>query len=189
MNRREAIARVAWIMGGTVLGAELFMNLGCNPSEKGSKELFDADQIRLLDEIAETILPRTSTPGAKEAGVGQFIAVMVKDCYTEEDQDVFKAGLSTLQDEFEKKYDLSFMEADQAKRTTFLVGLDKEQREFASRKKAEEPNHYFAMMKQLALLGYFTSEVGATQALRYNPVPGRYDGCIPYKKGDKAWAL
>lgn len=189
MNRREAIARVAWIMGGTVLGAELFMNLGCNLTEKSGSELFDADQISLLDEIAETILPQTSTPGAKAAKVGQFMNVMVKDCYTKEDQKVFKDGLSALEKEFENKYKQSFIDADQVKRTEFLTLLDKQQRDFAASKKPEAPNHYFAMMKQLTLLGYFTSEVGATQALRYNPVPGRYDGCTPYKKGDRAWAI
>jgi len=50
------------------------------------------------------------------------------------------------------------------------------------------PAHYFTMMKQLTLLGYFTSKPGATEALRYVPVPGRYEGCIPYTKGEKAWA-
>jgi len=53
---------------------------------------------------------------------------------------------------------------------------------------ALSPNHYFTMMKQLTLFGYFTSKPGATQALRYVAVPGHYDGCMPYKKGDKAWA-
>jgi hypothetical protein len=55
-------------------------------------------------------------------------------------------------------------------------------------KKEADPNHYFGMMKQLTLLGYFTSEIGATQALRYIAIPGKYEGCVPYKKGDKAWA-
>jgi hypothetical protein len=55
-------------------------------------------------------------------------------------------------------------------------------------KKPEDDNHYFRMMKELTLLGYFTSEIGSTQARRYVPVPGRYEGCIPYKKGDKAFA-
>lgn len=189
MNRREAIAKVAWIMGGTVLGAELFMTIGCNPSREGVDGLFDTDQIRLLDEIAETILPKTSTPGAKAAKVGEFIPVMVRDCYNKEDQSVFVNGLSSLEKRFKEKYGQSFMDSDVAKRTAFLIELDKEQKEFARNKKPEEPNHYFSMMKQLTLLGFFTSEVGATQALRYVPVPGRYDGCIPYTKGDKAWAL
>lgn len=189
MNRREAIAKVAWIMGGTVLGAELFMSTGCNSSPKGTDGLFDTDQIMLLDEIAETILPETSTPGAKAAGVGQFMTIMVKDCYSREDQKVFTKGLSTLEDKFKKEYGQSFMKSDKAKRTIFLTALDKEQKEFSRTKKPEEPNHYFSMMKQLTLLGFFTSEVGATQALRYLRVPGKYNGCVPYNKGDRAWAL
>jgi len=189
MNRREAIAKVAWIMGGTVLGAELFMSTGCNSSQKGTDGLFDTEQIGLLDEIAETILPETSTPGAKAARVGEFMTVMVKDCYSKEDQKVFTKGLSTLEDKFKERYGHSFMNSDKAKRTTFLTALDKEQKEFSVTKKPHEPNHYFSMMKQLTLLGFFTSEVGVTQALRYLPVPGKYDGCTPYAKGDRAWAL
>ena len=56
------------------------------------------------------------------------------------------------------------------------------------KKKKEDPAHYFRMMKELTILGYFTSEIGATQALRYVAVPGRYEGCVPYTKGEKAWA-
>ncbi len=70
----------------------------------------------------------------------------------------------------------------------FLVALDKEAKDYMSKKKPEDPTHYFRMMKELTLWGYFTSEAGATKALRYVAVPGKYEGCIPYKKGDKAWA-
>ena len=73
-------------------------------------------------------------------------------------------------------------------RHALLVDLDNEQREYMKKKKADEPSHYFRMMKELTLLGYFTSEIGCTQALRYVDVPGKYEGCVPYKKGDKAWA-
>ncbi|WP_407427757.1 gluconate 2-dehydrogenase subunit 3 family protein [Arcticibacter sp.] len=189
MNRREAIAKVAWIVGGAVIGAELFMNTGCNSSQNSNDGLFNTDEISLLDEIAETILPETSTPGAKAAGVGAFMAVMVKDCYSKEDQKVFTKGLSTLEDSFKEQYGQTFMNSDKIKRTAFLTALDTEQKKFSMAKKPEEPNHYFGMMKQLTLLGFFTSEIGATQALRYLPVPGKYDGCIPYNKGDRAWAL
>lgn len=162
---------------------------GCNSSQNGSDDLFDTDQVRLLDEIAETILPETTTPGARAAGVGAFITIMVRDCYSREDQIVFIKGLSTLEAKFKEQYGQSFMSSDQAKRTNFLTALDREQKAFSLAKKPEEPNHYFSMMKQLTLLGFFTSEVGATQALRYLPVPGKFNGCIPYKKGDRAWAL
>ncbi|WP_069657985.1 gluconate 2-dehydrogenase subunit 3 family protein [Arcticibacter eurypsychrophilus] len=189
MDRREAIKKVALIMGGTVLGAELFMQMGCNPSPEKVNNLFDQDQLLLLDEIAETILPQTSTPGAKAAKVGAFMTAMVQDCYIPEDQEVFMKGLSDLDKSFDKKYGSSFLEGDSRSRTEFLKTLDEEQKKYAKEKKPEDPNHYFSMMKQLTLLGYFTSEVGATKALRYLPIPGRYDGCMDYKKGDRAWAI
>ena len=74
------------------------------------------------------------------------------------------------------------------KKKELLVALDKEQKEYTSKKKTEDPPHYFKLMKDLTVQGYFTSEIGATKALRYVPVPGKYESCIPYKKGDKAWA-
>src|SRR5690606_26149353 len=96
MNRREALTRVAWIMGGTVIGANLFLE-GCTRKATGSVEsLFEPDTVDLLGNIADTILPPTGSPGAKEAGVGSFIPVMVRDCYTPEDQQVFLDGLRQL---------------------------------------------------------------------------------------------
>ena len=80
------------------------------------------------------------------------------------------------------------MKASAEKRKEFLITIDKEAKEYQKNKKPEDPAHYFSLMKQLTLLGYFTSEVGATKALRYVAVPGKYEGCVPYKKGDKAWA-
>ena len=79
------------------------------------------------------------------------------------------------------------MKATPEQRHEFLVALDKEQKDYTAGKKADDPAHYFRMMKELTLLGYFTSEIGHTQARRHVPVPGRYDGCIPYKQGDKAF--
>lgn len=188
MNRREAISKVALLVGGSVIGAEMFMNLACSPHAAKVNDLFDEDQMALLDEVAETILPATSTPGAKEAGVGRFMTVMVQDCYTPEDQKVFLKGLSDLDGKSKKEIGKGFMDATPQQRTALLTRLDKEQKDWQEKKPAEAPNHYFTMMKQLTLLGFFTSEVGATKALRYIAVPGRFDGCIPYKKGDRAWA-
>ena len=73
-------------------------------------------------------------------------------------------------------------------RLQLLTKLDTEQKEYVKNKKKEDPAHYFSLIKQLTLLGYFTSEIGCTQARRYVPVPGRFDACIPYNKGDKAFA-
>ncbi|WP_210488195.1 gluconate 2-dehydrogenase subunit 3 family protein [Rufibacter aurantiacus] len=186
MNRREAIAAVGWILGGTLIGAEFLVS--CTSSAAKVNKLFDQDQVTFLDEVGETILPATSTPGAKAAKIGLFMANMVQDCYTPEDQKIFMKGISQVDEESKKKFDKKFMEASPQQRTQLLTQLDNEQKNHQKNKKEEEPNHYFRMMKELTLLGFFTSEVGATQALRYLPVPGRYDACMPYKKGDKAWA-
>ena len=166
----------------------MFLQAGCKPATRNVSDLFKADNVAFMNEIAETILPETSTPGAKAAKVGDFMAVMVRDCYKPEDQEVFVEGLSKVNDESDKMYKKNFMELDAKQRTAVLTALDVEQRKYAEEKEEGQPNHYFRMMKELTLLGFFTSEVGATKALRYLPVPGRFDGCMPYKKGDKAWA-
>ncbi|WP_347156899.1 gluconate 2-dehydrogenase subunit 3 family protein [Pontibacter chitinilyticus] len=186
MNRREAISAVAWLLGGTVVGADLLVS--CTPKAKKVNDLFDQDQVALLDEVGDTILPATKTPGAKAAHVGDFMAMMVQDCYLPEDQQVFADGIKQLNKASKKEYDKDFMALDTKQRTALLTSLDKEQRDYMQNKKPDAPSHYFRMMKELTLLGYFTSEVGATQALRYVPVPGRYEGCTEYKKGERAWA-
>ncbi|WP_259067535.1 gluconate 2-dehydrogenase subunit 3 family protein [Mucilaginibacter sp. X4EP1] len=205
MNRRDAIGKVALLMGGAVIGAEFFIS-GCKSTSTQVSDLFDADHVAFLNEVADTILPTTSSPGAKAANVGQFMAVMVRDCYTPEDQKTFLEGISKLDDAAKKQSGSKFLDLSPAQRTDVLVALDKEQKAFTADrdkklvadraahkgqkdyKEPELPNHYFRMVKQLTLLGYFTSEIGATKALRYIAVPGHYDGNLPYKKGDKAWA-
>jgi len=199
MNRRDAIGRVALIMGGAVIGAEFFLS-GCKPGGASNvADLFKEDNVAFLNEVADTILPTTAgSPGAKAAKVGQFIAVMVRDCYTPADQQTFVDGIGKLNDAANKKSGSKFMDLTAQQRTDLLVDLDKEQKEFTTKrdkdmgadkaKHTELPKHYFRMIKELTLLGYFTSEIGATKALRYIAVPGHYDGNLPYKKGDKAWA-
>lgn len=190
MNRRDALSRVALILGGTVVGANLFLE-GCKPADKKATSVtdFTTDDVAYLDEIAETIIPATDTPGAKAAKVGAFMTVMVKDCYEERDQKTFREGMDKINDAAEKKYDKAFLSITPQQRHDLLVGIDNEQKEYGKKKKKDDPEHYFRLMKELTLLGYFTSEPGATQALRYVETPGKYEGCIPYKKGDKAWAL
>ena len=187
MNRREAIERVALLLGGTVIGAEFFLS-GCKQSVSTAENFFDTDNLLYLNEIGETILPKTSSPGAKEAKVGEFMAIMVKDCYSAEDQKVFMAGLDDINQKSNKQFDHNFIDCTPQQKTELLTSLDTEQKKYGETKEKDGPNHYFRMLKELTLLGYFTSEVGCTKAMRYLPVPGKFVGTIPYKKGDKAWA-
>jgi hypothetical protein len=113
---------------------------------------------------------------------------MVTDCYDEKNQKIFTEGIAKIDEASQKKFSTSFAKATADQRKELLTGIDKEATAYNKAKKPEDPAHYFSLMKQLTLLGYFSSEIGATQALRYVAVPGRYEGCIPYKKGDKAWA-
>src|SRR5450755_4348816 len=98
MNRREALSSVALLLGGTIIGAEVFLS-GCTNADKkiGSAGLnFSPDDISFLDEVGETIIPATDSPGAKEAKIGEFMHVIVRDCYDEKEQQIFIDGMAQL---------------------------------------------------------------------------------------------
>jgi len=182
MERKEAVQYISLLLGGTLVGANSFL-LGCKTTDK---KLFSKEDQPYLDEIAETILPETKTPGAKAAGVGQFMIVMITDCYDEKEQMIFREGMKKINEESETKFGKSYLNIMPEQRHDLLLQIDSEQKQYSKNKKEDEPVHYFRMMKELTLLGYFTSKPGCTQAKRYMPVPGKYIGCVPYKKGDKA---
>lgn len=188
MNRREAIQRVAMLVGGTVIGANLFLEGCTRPASTDVATLFEKNTTDFLGDLAEAILPETDTPGAKEAGVGSFIPVMIRDCYTEEDQKSFIEGLNGVDERAKKDFGKKFQELSAAEQLEFVNTQDKEAKEYQKNRKEGDPNHFFTMLKQLTLTGFFTSEVGMTKALRYVKVPGKFDGDYPYKKGDRAFA-
>lgn len=204
MDRRDAVKYISVLLGSAVVGGDALL-VGCK-SNTGKTDWLSPESVAYLDEIGETILPRTKTPGAKDAQVGKFMQVMVNDCYEEGDQKAFKEGMDKLNDAAKKKFNKTFMEATPEQRKDLLIQIDKEakdyQKSISAYNKAEDDKynkdlkyvrqkkspHYFTMMKQLTLLGFFTSEPGLTKALRYTAVPGKFEGCIPYKKGDPAFA-
>ncbi len=187
MKRREAISRAALLMGGTFVGAQAFLS-GCQ--QQAPKEgLFSADDVALLDEVGETILPNTEgSPGAKAARIGEFMKIIVTDCYSDAEQKVFVGGLVKLNKASQEMQGDVFMLISPEKREKLLVALLAQAESFNESKAENDPVHYFTMMHQLTIWGYFSSEPGAMQALRYVAVPGRWEGCVPYARGDKAWA-
>jgi hypothetical protein len=189
IDRREAIRRVTALLGGVAL-------IGGSGLLEASERLqpraavtrrgvgrFTRQDVALLDEVADTILPETKTPGAKAVQTGAFMALMVTDTYTERDQAVFRDGMQKLNA-------ASFMTLPPAQRLAVLEPLDREQKAYmdARGERKDTPPHFFRMMKELALLGYFTSEIGCTQAQRYVEAPGSFDPCVPYTPGERAWA-
>jgi len=191
IDRREAVLRVSALLGGAALIGGSSLLAACAkdraPAAVGVGA-FSATDIALLDEVADTILPATSTPGAKAAKVGPFMALMVTDTYDEKDQQIFRAGLTQLEEACRKAHNTGFMTASPEQRLSLLETLDKEQKAYQDAKQKGDPNHYFRMVKELTLLGYFTSEIGCTQAQRYAETPGRFDPCVPYTAGETSWA-
>ena len=186
MNRREAIKQVTAMLGGAALigGGGLVAAVERAHARAAASRLqvgtFTAQDIALLDEVAETILPETKTPGAKAAHVGAFMAVMVTDTYDDRQQAIFRDGMQQLNA-------ASFMTATPAQRLAKLEQLDREQKAYMDSRAEGAPPHYFRLIKELTLLGYFTSEIGCTQAMRYRETPGRFDPCVPYTPGETTW--
>ena len=207
VTRREVIQQVAAMLGGAALvGGDRLLAFSFDDEAlaramaQGTGPLSAAD-VALLDEIAETILPETATPGAKAAKTGAFMALMVTDVYTAPAQQVFRDGLRSVDETCRRTNGTAFMQATAAQRLTVLEALDREQKQVmearvpapsnrapAPTSSNDEPAHYFRMMKELALLGFFTSEIGCTKALRYIESPGRFDPCAPHAPGDRSWA-
>lgn len=196
IDRREAIKRVSALLGGVALVGSVALLTGCAGDRVPSIATADApigsftvDDQTFLAEVADTILPDTEkSPGAKAAGVGPFMAVMVTDCYTPADQAVFRDGMRSINAACSAMHQTSFMEATPTQRLMLLTALDQEQYDFTKTKKPEQASHYFRMMRELTMVGFFTSEIGYTKAMRYIETPGRFDPCVPYTAGEKSWA-
>ena len=218
ITRREAILRVTALLGGVALVGGSSLLTGCR-NDVNPDAPFTTEEIAFLDEIADTILPRTSTPGAKDVQTGAFMAMMVTDTYDAKNRKIFRDGMKAIDDATDKAHNTTFMRATPQQRLAVLQAIDRDQKVYSDARDEEnrrrsmaylsdqrqeqapgsdvgaatavtqdKPAHYFRMMKELALLGYFTSEIGATQAQRYVESPGRYDPCVPYTPGEKAWA-
>jgi len=212
MNRRDALMRVALVAGATASLPALADTLEASATRRaltGKPVFFTADQDATIAELADTIIPTTKTPGAKAAKVNEIIDIIVKDCYREPEQKAFVEGLARTNKLSQDAYGKAFAQLDGTQRIDIVKKLEAEARQqradMANAKKVQAgagqndvqmPKEkqksiapFFTMMKDLTLTGYFTSEIGATQALEYVAVPGRYDGCVPLKPGQKAWAL
>ncbi|MGO4878000.1 gluconate 2-dehydrogenase subunit 3 family protein [Pedobacter psychrotolerans] len=200
MDRRDLLKSIAILTGGTLIGADALLSSFTYPNSKAIG-ILSQNQISLLNELGETILPGTAkSQGARAANVGALINTIVSDCYTKAQQTTFLTSLTQVNADILKSFKKPFLSASKAEKHNFLTVLDqqaydfqkeKQQKDRESKKDNEKfvatPNHYFTGLKQLILWAYFNSEIGATEALRFVSVPTRYEGCVPYHKGDRAW--
>lgn len=194
--RREALKQLACLMGGALSTPVILGMLnGCSPKPGVAwKPAFLTEQQgALLAEVAEIMIPRTDTPGAKDIGISAFIDTMLKDAYPAEDQKRYLAGLTAFEEQSQHEYGRAFLKLEQPQQAALVqsvhdIATAAEQPQRTRPTKVERP--FILMTKELALLGYFSSEVGATQVLQYLPVPGAFHGCIPLSQAGngKTWA-
>jgi hypothetical protein len=199
MNRREAIQKTALALGYT-LSAPLVSAVlnGCKAKSNlaFTPVFFTGDQGRLVSAIAETILPRTNTPGAIDAGVPGFIDDLLGTVYSPEQQKGFTVGLAAFAEEAKAEIGDDFIDATPEQQLTFLKKKNAEALQGNGGSQSEgwwaagtgSSKPFFLEIKELTVLGFFTSEAGATQVLQYKQVPGPFKGCVPLTEVGKAWA-
>lgn len=189
MNRRDAIKQASILLGGVLsVSAISGVMSGCKAEPKiyWTPKFFTAEEGSTLEAIVERIIPKTDTPGARDAGVHTFIDQMMAEFFPEKDKTAFRDGLKKVETEAKSAHRKSFAALTPEQQDEVLTKFDKEAYD-SSRKKDDSP-HFFKNMKELTVLGFCTSEVGATEFLKYDPVPGAYKGCIPYSEVGAAWA-
>jgi hypothetical protein len=185
MDRRKALKNVALLLGTAISSSTmgvLFESFGVYDGEK-NQVFFSATDEEILGEYADIIIPTTSSSaGAKAAGVGAFIPMMVRDCYPANLQHLFASGMKDMLAKCQKDFNKDFISMNTEERNKLMTDLTAEA--IANGKKPS----FFMIARDLTLLGYYSSEIGCTQAREYLPVPGSYDGNADYKPGQKAWA-
>ncbi len=195
MDRREALKRTAILMG-TAVSASTVAGImqGC-AAEAGvdwNPVFFSSQQALLITEMAETIIPKTDTPGAKEAGVPKFIEDMVSAVLEDQEKEEFMAGLDAFVMTCEAEKGNDFVSLSSSERLSYLQAYNDEMQEMMRTgvRKAPKPDmQFFRRMKELTVVGFFTSQPGATQVLQYSAIPTQYNGCISLEEaGGKTWA-
>lgn len=187
MDRREALKKAAWAMGGAISAPTIFAVLnGCTakPTIDWKPSFFTEDQGILISQVSGIIIPKTDTDGAIEVGVPGFIDQLVHETYKKEDQDKFVASLEEFATAAEAKYGSPFIELDPEQQSGWVLS----QHEAAIVDRSGTGGNFILKLKELTMVGFFTSEVGATQVLQFDPVPGAYHGCVPLAEVGKTWA-
>ncbi|MDH3709706.1 MAG: gluconate 2-dehydrogenase subunit 3 family protein [Cyclobacteriaceae bacterium] len=196
LDRRAALKQLSYLVGGAVATPTLLGILqSCEqapPPLEWQSSFLSEDQARLVSKLADMIIPETKTPGAIEAGVPYFIDSMLDQCLETEAQQMFLDGLNRLNSLSQSHHSQDFLKIEDDQQTAILKKIAAEDHtpdEYSGFGRNPEAKTFFKQLKQLTLLGYFTSEMGATEALEYLQIPGGYDGCTTLIPGQKAWAL
>ena len=199
MNRREMMLAAISTMAGVMVGSPtLRVIAGEAPTTSASRVVLQGHQPEMVRVLAEMIIPATDTPGAIEAGVPRFIEMMVADWYTDTERGIFLDGLAALDASCRTAYGTDFLGCSAEQRVAALSEAEKNAAAYVSplppgflatmAKLIDERTPFFAKLKELTVVGYFSSELGATEFLEYNPMPMRYDGDFDFAKVGTHWS-
>lgn len=182
MDRREALRLATMLLGGA-LSASCTRALLSGGTGRGTPATpaLDAAQLRQVSRAAERIIPRTDTPGAIDAGVPDFIHRIVAEWYTTAERATFLDGLAALDRDAHERFGRIFADLGNAEQDALLAALE------SPVPPRTAPAPIFAQLKELTVLGYYTSEVGAAAELIYRPLPGQYRGDALFHEHGKQW--
>jgi hypothetical protein len=178
LNRRTMLAGAVLLVGG----AAALTRFNRRSSEKADRwPAFSADQFALLEQVTEVIIPATDTPGAIGAGVPAFIRDLLMHWGSKQSRAEISAVLEAIEKRAWAKHGSGFLELPDMQRLELMRAHDEQcvtLRDPAYRK-----------FKQMVLLGYYHSEIGATQELRFELVPGAWRSCLPLNEVGRATAF
>ncbi len=179
MDRREVMRGLAVMFGtGLLLPIRSAIAQGLDAVQLTGAALFCDPLREEVAALAETIIPETDTPGAREAGVAEFIEFMLQEWYPVEDRERFLEGMTILRQHCGRQYQEYFPTLNQATQIQVVTAMQ----DGTIEQFADGGREFFDHIKQLTIFGYYTSEVGMTVERHYLPVPGDYDGAYPYDK-------
>lgn len=200
MIRRD-ILKYIMVATGAGFSGSLAQNLmaGELPTAAPSKSIFDANTSKMVATLSEMIIPKTDTPGAIEAGVPKFIEMMVADWYTDQEREIFFNGLAALDTFCEGQFKKQFLKCNAEQQVTAVKDAEQQAKSHRAMglaalgsdiqaKIIDRKTPFFNKIKELTVLGYYTSEVGAQQELAYDPMPMTYEGDYDFVKVGKQWS-
>ena len=189
MHRRQALRLLASAATLPLLSREafsLFQAVHEQLPEQAVLKTLSPHQNTTVTSIAEIIIPQTNTPGAKAARVNEFIDLILTEWYDEEEKSTFMTGLADVDSRTRDLYGKDFVECGEKQQIEILQALDDEmaaRAEDVRRRRNHPPEkNFFFMMKQLTLVGYYTSQIGFEQELHGEIIPSRHAGCVPLEE-------
>jgi len=204
MKRREFLECAALLVGGVgvsqsgfSLSNEQKIYLASAPSYiERQVNFFSIEQRTLINNLTEIIIPETDTPGAIQAGVGKFIELMLADWLNDEERRVFMGGLETVSLMAKSLFGKSALDLSNEELLETLNSLEQDAEEHPWYDLGNQDGAFvegqtapfICQLKELTIYGFFTSEVGSTQVLRYQPMPMSFDGDVPLQEGESTWA-